>query len=128
VRFQATDTTITVMTNSDGTVHSSQGARGGHGGAASAQWVQRHDGTRVDIPGFHRHDLAPGDVMVSCAGGGGGYGPPWERAAQLVRHDAIEGWITRERAAAVYGVVLGDDDAVDAGATAARRAALAAAA
>jgi N-methylhydantoinase B len=124
VRFQATGTPITVMTNSDGTVHSSEGARGGHGGAGSAQWVQQADGSRVELPGFHRHVLEPGDVMVSHAGGGGGYGPPHERPAERVRHDALEGWITRERAAGVYGVVLDDDDCVDLAATAARRAAL----
>jgi N-methylhydantoinase B len=127
VRFQATDATITVMTNSDGSVHSSQGARGGHGGAASAQWVVRPDGTRVELPGFHRHDLQPGDVMVSHAGGGGGYGPPHERPAELVRRDAAEGWITRGRADDVYGVVLDAGGAIDAAATSARRAALAAA-
>ena len=45
--------------------------------------------------------------MVSYSCGGGGYGPPHERPVERVVHDVAEGWVSRERAEAVYGVALG---------------------
>jgi N-methylhydantoinase B len=53
---------------------------------------------------------------------GGGYGPPEERDPERVRLDVVDGWISRHRAARVYGVVLGDEHTVDRDATAALRA------
>ena len=44
---------------------------------------------------------------------GGGYGAPHEREAYRVAHDVREGWVSRERAEAVYGVALHDDLTVD---------------
>lgn len=126
VTFRAVGATVTVMTNNDGVHNPAGGVRGGTGGAASAQWVERPDGSIVEVPGFARCVLEPGDLMVSHSTGGGGYGPPLERDSQAVRHDVVEGWISRERASAVYGVVIGPDGEVDADATQRRHAALAA--
>ena len=42
-----------------------------------------------------------------------------------VQKDVAEGWITRERARDVYGVIIDADGAVDADATAVRRAGMA---
>ena len=51
---------------------------------------------------------AEGEAMVSISCGGGGYGPPEERAPQRVAEDVREGWVSRERAASVYRVALTD--------------------
>ncbi|GAA2781233.1 hydantoinase B/oxoprolinase family protein [Kitasatospora sp. CM 4170] len=45
-----------------------------------------------------------GDVLRCESGGGGGYGPVSERPAEAVREDLRQGLLTRERAAAAYGV------------------------
>lgn len=50
---------------------------------------------------------------MSVTAGGGGYGDPRERPAEVVRRDVAEGWISRERAAEVYGVALDRDGALD---------------
>jgi N-methylhydantoinase B len=55
--------------------------------------------------------------MVSYSCGGGGYGPPHERSIERVVHDVNEGWVSRERAASIYGVAI-DGNGIDAARTA----------
>ena len=69
--------------------------------------------------------LKQGETIISYTPGGGGYGPPLEREPERVLKDVAEGWITCERARDVYGVIIDADGAVDAEATAARRAGMA---
>jgi len=38
------------------------------------------------------------------SGGGGGYGPPWERDPERVREDVIDGYVSRAKAEEVYKV------------------------
>ena len=59
--------------------------------------------------------------IVSVTAGGGGYGPPAERDPERVRHDVVEGWVSRERAREVYRVALGADLSIDAPETAVLR-------
>lgn len=58
--------------------------------------------------------------------GGGGFGPAHERDAALVADEVRKGLISPGNAERFYGVVLGDDGAVDTAATEARRGAMAA--
>jgi N-methylhydantoinase B len=48
--------------------------------------------------------LAPGDVVVMDAAGGGGYGDPRERDRAMVVEDVMQGYVTVEGAARDYGV------------------------
>ncbi len=66
------------------------------------------------------------DVFFHVQPGAGGYGNPLERDPAKVLEDVLNEFITRDYAFDVYGVAI-RNDAVDAGATAARRAELAAA-
>jgi N-methylhydantoinase B len=92
-----------------------------------------HVGLRLD--GKWKHDfpnakvlvanLKPGDAYQLRSGGGGGYGPPWERSVEEVQHDVRQGYVSVAAAADLYGVVLDPTSfAIDAGATASKRAAL----
>jgi N-methylhydantoinase B len=54
-------------------------------------------------------ELRDGERIVSITCGGGGYGPPAEREPEAVRRDVVEGWISAERARAVYRVALTDE-------------------
>lgn len=54
-------------------------------------------------------------------GGGGGWGDPLEREADMVRGDVLEELISREAALALYGVELRDDLTLDEDATLAQR-------
>lgn len=52
--------------------------------------------------------IRPDEAMVSYSCGGGGYGPPHERAIERVAHDVSEGWISRRRAEEVYLVAINE--------------------
>ncbi len=41
--------------------------------------------------------------MLIKTPGGGGYGPPAERATEAIEHDLKEGWISSQGAQAAYG-------------------------
>jgi N-methylhydantoinase B len=55
--------------------------------------------------------------MVSISAGGGGYGSPIERSVERVIRDVREGWVSRDRAREIYGVVLTDKLELDHAAT-----------
>ena len=118
VRIEAVGTPVEFMSNSDGNLHAARGVRGGGDGSPAAQWVEQAGGGARPVRPFDRETISPGDVMVSVSASGGGYGPPWERDVDAVKHDVRDGWLTRERAAEVYGVVLSECGEVDLPATA----------
>ncbi len=51
-------------------------------------------------------DLPPGTVFHQQAGGGGGYGDPFERPAELVAEDVLHGILTVDSARTDYGVII----------------------
>jgi N-methylhydantoinase B len=61
-----------------------------------------------------------GDVLRIETGGGGGYGPPFDRPAEDVLEDVLGGFVSVRAARSEYGVVVADG-ATDAAATAALR-------
>ena len=88
------------------------GGHEGHGGrleiynAAEPSAVAQHPAK------FSGLLTVEGDVMSYLSPCGGGYGNPLERDPQKTLDDVLDGYITPEHAAEVYGVVL---DAVDDG-------------
>jgi N-methylhydantoinase B len=115
-------------------VHPPRGVHGGlPGGAAHAAFIDAA-GNESPLPSIPLEgtELQPGEWIIGQSSGGGGYGSPLERDPEKVLHDVLEGYVSRAKAAELYGVVLADgpeDDGVlvvDAEATAARRAAPAA--
>ena len=52
--------------------------------------------------------LAKGTRFCAYTGGGGGYGPPWERNPLTVRSDVIDKYVSRIKAADVYRVFFMD--------------------
>ena len=105
------------------------GVCGGGAGATNRFWVRRGAEPIQPSPlpgkvgGF---PLQRGDVLLMESSGGGGFGDPLERDPAAVAADIAEGYVTPAAAERDYGVVW-RDGAVDAAATAARRAALLAA-
>ena len=113
---------LDVVYLSDGTYNASDGVRGGLSGACASQQKLSANGTLSDELGAYAQvRLQPGERLVGRTCGGGGYGPPHERDPQRVAEDARQGWITAERALAVYGVGFGADGEVDLKVTLARR-------
>ena len=91
-----------VSSIADRTVYPAPGLLGGQAGATGEVFLG--DGTRLHAKALV--DLKPGDVVHINLPGGGGYGHPFERDAEKVRWDVIEGYITAEEAEREYGVVI----------------------
>ena len=53
--------------------------------------------------------LAPGDLVCVETGGGGGYGPPSQRALALIQRDLDAGYVSAAAAERDYGVKIGRD-------------------
>ncbi|MFD1861145.1 hydantoinase B/oxoprolinase family protein [Aeromicrobium camelliae] len=62
-----------------------------------------------------------GTTLANITGGGGGYGDPLERDPARVLEDVIDGFVSRDKAAELYGVVIDDAFTIDHTATAERR-------
>lgn len=97
------------------------GLRGGGPGAPNLVEIHRNDGAvepHMKVTDMPVHD---GESIVFMGGGGGGYGDPFDRDPERVRTDVLEGYVTVEAAASLYGVVLDETGSVDDDATHRRR-------
>ena len=99
------------------------GVKGGMGGGAGRIVVNPGTSDERELrPMSEGNKLKKGDLVRIMTPGGGGWGSPLERAAEQVRDDVLDGFISAESAARDYGVVLTADLInVDAAATDARR-------
>jgi N-methylhydantoinase B len=122
VEFGPVDCDISVGYVSDGAFHPALGVRGGGAGGAADQHLIRRDGVSDPLAACAQVTLGSGERIVSISCGGGGYGPPAQRAPQSVARDVNEGWISRDRARSIYGVAVDEDGAIDTAATTALRA------
>jgi N-methylhydantoinase B len=83
------------------------GLHDGQPGAPNHASVQRADGSTQELSGkFGNVMLAPGESHVVELGGGGGFGDPFEREADLVLSDVRAGYVSSDSARDDYGVVL----------------------
>lgn len=73
---------------------------------------------------FADHPIEAGTIFERPSAGGGGLGDPLEREPKLVCEDAIDGYVSVERASKDYGVILraaGSEYEIDSAATKAKR-------
>ena len=115
---------LEVVYVADGAINNAKGTQGGLDGAKIRNYLRTVDGELKDLPACSDVILQQGENIVSYSAGGGGYGHPYERPIEKVKHDVEEGWITNERAYEVYGVVFDEKGNVDEAATKKRREAL----
>ena len=91
------------------------GVRGGSPGGANV--VKIHRGRETIIPEHLSKDqdipLQVGDRVEVLTPGGGGYGEPMARPAELVARDVRRGYYTAEEARALFGVALASTGAPD---------------
>jgi len=89
---------LTVVTMGRRSYFPPLGLLGGKPGALSQY---RINGKTVRAKG--RYVLAPDDVIEIYNAGGGGYGPPEQRAMEQIKSDLAQGYITPEGASRDYG-------------------------
>jgi N-methylhydantoinase B len=97
----------------------------GGGEAAGNGIAIRHKGQWAeDLPNAKIFNvrLERGDAYKMLSGGGGGFGHPFKRDALKVAEDVREGYVSREAAEKLYGVVLDDQYQVNEAQTSALRA------
>jgi N-methylhydantoinase B len=105
--------------NSDGEKFTAAGLMGGTDGLAHRLGILRR-GEPVQLRCCDIQYTEPGDIIWTKSGGGGGYGDPLDREIGMVRWDALNEYISVEKAREVYGVVLDpqtfevDDEATEA--------------
>ena len=109
---------------SDGGINGPKGVRGGLRGANASQFRITRNGEREDLPNCDVVNLIAGELIGSQSCGGGGYGDPKERNPKMVAHDVQEEYVSIERAASVYGVVLDSTGNLDMAATRKKRASM----
>lgn len=83
------------------------GVRGGREGMPGRVRVLRQEGGEPEV--YYKADsvpLEPGDAVCVEAGGGGGYGAPGERPAELVALDVMRGYVSAESAESDYAVTI----------------------
>ena len=100
------------------------GVNGGTPGMRSTKLMVRRDGTEELLPSKCDNIVVEeGDILYFNTWGGGGWGDPYKRDANLVARDVDRGLVTLEGARR-YGVVLNGDLSVDEQATQSLRAKL----
>jgi N-methylhydantoinase B len=97
---------LVAMYSSDGELNAPQGVRGGGAGITARNWKRLQDGRLVRLPAFHKEVVQEGETIEFRSNGGGGYGDPRRRNPESVAKSANRGWLSVERARAVYGVAL----------------------
>ncbi|HMM73162.1 MAG TPA: hydantoinase B/oxoprolinase family protein [Rhodocyclaceae bacterium] len=115
---------VRITVNAAGRDFPPQGVAGGEPGGKNRIWRISVDGERTELPSFLDIVLQPGEKLETQVCGAGGYGNPLARAPEAVARRVSEGWITRQRARDIYGVVLAEAAGIfhlDAEATAALR-------
>ncbi len=127
--YGPTGNDVTVVIPCDGQVAQPRGVRGGKNGLQGATHLIEADGSEVKLPNLVNRPIGRGQAIRGRDSAGGGYGDPLLREPERVLSDVLEGWESRAKAEAVYGVLFTgaiDDDslALDLPATEARRAAL----
>lgn len=104
---------IDVAYGADGIVNPPKGVRGGGIGGRGDQHLRRKGGAIEQLPACAQVHVEQGEAILATSTGGGGYGNPAERDPRAVASDVIEGYVSAERARAVYGVAITSEGTVD---------------
>lgn len=108
--YRVLEDNVSFSLRSDKRVHPPHGLFGGLPGAASWSTINPDDHPKI-LPVLMTQPeyLKSGDLFRHIKAGGGGYGPPLERAPDDVLADVISEKVTTRHAAEDYGVVIRAD-------------------
>ena len=78
----------------------------GGGDARAARYVLNPDTSPRELSSKTTITVSANDIVSVQIGGGGGYGPAWQREPERVRQDVLAGRVSVVRAKSAYGVVI----------------------
>ena len=96
------------------------GTKGGQPGSCGGAWLNPGGNGETDIGKIKVLTLGHRDVLRMITPAGGGYGDALDREIERIWSDVSSGLLSRDKAAADYGVVF-DENGIDSEATTARR-------
>lgn len=86
------------------------GFEGGKEGLRNYALIESRGKANFEVLKSSGVPLNAGDMVTVVAGGGGGYGSPYERTPEDVRQDVENGYVSVEAARENYGVVINPGD------------------
>lgn len=103
----------------EGSRNPPHGVNGGTMAPGGGIYIEHADGSRTYTSVAGQTLVRAGETWTAYSSGGGGWGHPADRDAEIVRRNVRDGWISEQRAKEAFGVVLNDDleRTVDAAAT-----------
>lgn len=93
----------------DRTITPSWGLFGGRAGSVPKVILNPGSDDERSVTKVHQLPAPRGLIFRAYTGGGGGYGPPWARDLERVRDDVIDGYVSKEQAGQMYGVIFKSD-------------------
>lgn len=110
--FEVTADQADLVNFGDGIKHAPFGLRGGRSGSLNrSRFISQGQEIIMESKEAPRKALK-GDQIHLNTSGGGGWGDPKKRAVQKVYEDVLDGIISKETAAEIYGVVI-DEAGID---------------
>ena len=106
IELTPTGNPVTAVISCDGQHAPPRGVVGGLPGTPGATWLVGDNGDPARLPNVVQITLQKGQTLRGRDSSGGGYGDPLTRDTARVLHDVLEGWESREKARAIYGVVF----------------------
>ncbi len=106
-----------VLAQYDKAEHPARGRDGGGPGAPTR--IELKSGKQLRPKG--QQSIPPGDRLILSLAGGGGFGDPFTRDPAMVAEDVAGGYVSVDRAAELYGVVVDEHGTIDEAATAVLR-------
>ncbi len=111
-----TDCNLTARTSNH--QHAAWGLFGGKSPPPSSTTLKHDNGDIEEMDVMETRQVGGGVTIALAQSGGGGYGDPKARPAGKVARDVADGYVGRDAAAEIYGVMIGEDGSVDEEATA----------
>jgi N-methylhydantoinase B len=108
-RYSPVGESMQSMAIGDGYRNPPHGVNGGTMSPGGGIYVEHLDGCRTYTSATAQALLRAGETLNSISPGGGGWGDPLCRDAELVRRNLRDGFITATTAREIFGVVCNDD-------------------